>query len=169
MKAFSDEECAHWLAVRGIAADPYYNKSGRSSAFDQFRIPQHARGASAMFRSIVACAEPFESALLQVIDWSLYESDEMEMVCQVRRANGELRMLIEAPGHLFPASERDLLIGMVALVTSYRWSAYLYFDHGITLLSWEGDIMDVWRADGSLYRSIRDELQEMGIEQILNS
>jgi hypothetical protein len=116
-----------------------------------------------MFRSIVAGAEPFESALLHIVDWSPYESHEMEVVCQIRQACDERRPIIETPGHLFSASERDLLIGLMALVTSYGWSAYVYFDHGVTLLSWEGQIMDLWRAAGSRFASVREELQQIGI------
>jgi hypothetical protein len=166
VKALSREECSSWLASFGIAADPYYSASGRSSPFDQFPIAQHAPSASAMFRCIVACAEPFESALLHVIDWSLYEPDEMAVISDVRHAYDERRPLIEAPGHLFAGSERDILVGLLSLVTSYGWSAYLYFDHGVTLLSWEGEIMDLWSIATSHYTAVREVLQHMGISSI---
>ena len=55
--------------------------------------------------------------------------------------------MIESPGHLFAVAERDLLIGMFSLAIHYGYSAYLYFDHGTTVLCWEGEILDFWCSD----------------------
>jgi hypothetical protein len=55
--------------------------------------------------------------------------------------------MIESPGHLFDIAERDLVIGMLSLAMHYGYRAYLYFDHGTTLLCWEGEILDLWCSD----------------------
>jgi len=115
-----------------------------------------------MLASIVECAESFAAALLHVTDWSLYTPDEMAIVSAIRKAEGDHRRLIETPGHTFGAAERDLLIGLLSLVTAYDWTAYLYFDNGITLLSWEGEILDLWATDRTAYATICDCMQSMG-------
>lgn len=163
MKTLTDDGCSEWLASRKLLADPHYTSDARPPFYEQFPLPQHALSSSAIFRSIVACVEPFETALLHITDWALYAPDEMAVVSHVRQAFGEHRPLIETSGHVFAAVERDLLIGLLALVTAYGWTAYLYFDHGITLLSWEGELLDLYSTDSTRYKTVCKLLQHMGI------
>lgn len=163
VKTLTNEDCSAWLASHKLAADPYYSKETRPPYCEQFPLPQHALGSSAMLRSIVTCAEPFESALLHVTDWALYSPDEAAVVSQLRQTCGERLPLIQTPGHVFTAVELNLLIGLFALVTAYGWSAYLYFDHGLTLLSWEGELLDLWATDSARYNAVCELIQHMGI------
>jgi hypothetical protein len=78
----------------------------------------------------------------------------MAVVSQIRKASGEDRWLIETPGHVFESRERDLLIGMMSLVAAYGWTGYVYFDHGLTLLLWEGELMDVWDRKAGRFQTI---------------
>jgi hypothetical protein len=87
----------------------------------------------------------------------------MAIVTHIRRSCGEQLPLVQTPGHVFTAAERDLLIGLLTLVTAYGWTAYLYFDHGLTLLSWEGDLLDLWATEIVRYNAARERLQQMGI------
>ena len=100
-----------------------------------------------MLRKLVLTAEPFDSALLYVTDWSTYSLDEMLTVCQIRQYHGDDGWLIKTPGHVFGSDERDLLIEMMGLVVEYGWTAYVYFNHRLTLMLWEGELMDVWSPD----------------------
>ena len=163
MKTLTNDDCSEWLASRKLAADPYYSPKSRPPHYEQFPLPQHALSSAAVFRSIVACVEPFETALLHLTDWALYAPDEMAVVAHVRQACGEQRPLIETPGHVFTATERDLLIGLLALVTFYGWTAYLYFDNGVTLLSWEGELLDLYCSDSGRYKAVRELLHHMGV------
>jgi hypothetical protein len=163
VKTLTDAACADWLTARKLVGEPYVSKESRHPHCEQFPLPRHASSAAAMFRSIVTCAEPFDVALLHITDWAHYSPDEMAIVAHVRKACGERLPLIETPGHVFSASERDLLLGLLALVTAYGWTAYLYFDHGLTLLSWEGELLDLWDTDRTRYKAVGELLQEMGI------
>lgn len=107
-----------------------------------------------MLRNLVLLAGPFEAALLHITDWSLYSADEMAVVSELRKAHGDGRALIETPGHVFKSGERDLLIGLMGLVAAYGWTAYVYFDHGLTVLLWEGELMDLWDADAARFEEI---------------
>lgn len=162
MKTLTNKDCSEWLASQNLAADPYYAEETRPPYYKQFPLPQHALSSSAVLRSIVIRAGPFESALLHITNWALYSPDEMAIVSQVRQACGERLPLIQTPGHVFTAAECDLLIGVFALVTAYGWSAYLYFDHGLTLLSWEGELLDLWATDSPRYDAVCELLQHMG-------
>jgi hypothetical protein len=87
----------------------------------------------------------------------------MAIITQIRQVFGEHRPLDETPGHAFAASERDLLIDLLSHVTSYGGTAYIYFDHGVTLLSWEGDLLDLFCSDGEHHKAVCELMQHMGI------
>ena len=87
----------------------------------------------------------------------------MAVTAHTRQAFGEHRPFIETPGYLFAAAERDLLIGLLALVTSYGWTASIYFEHGITFLSWEGDLLDFYSPDSERYKAVCELMQHIGI------
>ena len=126
-------------------------------------MPHHTPSVSALFRSVVECVQPFAAALLHVTDWTHYSPDEMAIISNIREAFGEHRPLSETPGHVFAATERDLLIGLLTHVTSCGMTAYIYFDHGITFLSWEGDLLDFFCSDSKRYKAICELMQHMGI------
>lgn len=117
MKTLTENECLEWLAARNISSKPYESAGMRS---DQFKLPAEASRVSALFRNVIAHSEiSFGEALLQATDWPLYMPDEMEIVSRVRQTCGEDRPLIETPGHVFTFTEQDVLIGLMALMTSY--------------------------------------------------
>lgn len=163
MKTLTNEECSEWLAFHKLPADPYGSAESRPPFCEQFRLPHHAFGISALFRSVLYCVEPYETALLRITDWGLYEPDQMAVIADLRKAHGEHRPLIESPGQLFAATERDLLIGVLSLVTSYGWTAYLYFDHGAALLSWEGDLLDFFSSNSEHHNTVCAAMQHLGV------
>ena len=87
----------------------------------------------------------------------------MALIAHVRLAFGDRRPLIETPGHVFAVTEHDLLVGLLSLVTSYGWTAYIYFDHGVTFLSWEGDLLDFYSFDSKHHKTVCELLQHWGI------
>ncbi len=163
MKTLTNEDCSEWLASRKLRPDPYYSPEARPPYCEQFPLSDKTLNVFALFRSIVECIQPFDTALLHVTDWSPYHPDEMALIVHVRQAFGERRPLIETPGHVFTATEHDLLIGLLSLVTSYGWTAYIYFDHGITFLSWEGDLLDFYSPDSEHHKTVCELLQHWSI------
>lgn len=87
----------------------------------------------------------------------------MAAIAQIRLTSGEHRQLIETPGHIFDATEQDVLIDLLSLVTSCGMTAYIYFDHGVTFLSWEGDLLDFYCSDREHYAAVCELVQKMGI------
>lgn len=158
MKTLTGDECAGWLASRKLCPEPYRVFEGGPPFYAQYVIPEKSFWLG---RTILGGAEPFEAALLHVTDWSGYQGDEMAVVESIRRASGEDRWLIEAPGHLFTSDEKDLLAGLLGLITAYGWTAYVYFDHGVALLSWEGDLLDLFATDQERFESMRQWLTDL--------
>lgn len=149
MKTLTEDECSRWLVNHQIEEDPYGRLPYQAPWCNQFPIDTRPSRSSHICRRIVEIAEPFSKALLHITDWSLYQPDEMAVVSALRAAHDEQRWLINSPGHLFDASERDLLIGILSLVVFYGWTAYLYFDHRTTFLCWEGELLDLWTFEQS--------------------
>jgi hypothetical protein len=50
----------------------------------------------------------------------------MALVLGLRRAHGESRRLIDAPGHLFDSKEKDELVGWVNSMMTFGWDGYLF-------------------------------------------
>src|SRR5207245_2304990 len=102
----------------------------------------------------------FPGALIVFTDWALYKPDEMALVQAIRRGHEERRWLIDAPGHLFEKSEENEAIGHCYLAAIFGWSAYLYLASGaVTMLFWEGDLVDVWCPEETLARALRKVVQ----------
>ena len=163
MTMLTDTVCAEWLTTRGIAEAPH-SRAGAALPHAKVRLPAKPLRQAAISRQLVATCEPFECALLQFTDWPFYKADEMAVLCGLRSLHGDSRPLIESPGHLFAAAERDLLIGMLSLAIYYGYSAYLYFDHGATVLCWEGDILDFWCSDESRASEAAHLLHAHGVD-----
>lgn len=153
----TNEQCAEWLTSRGLVGDPYHRTDASGVSYVQIPLAPAARRTMAKLRHLVLLAGPFQSALLHVTDWSLFSADEMEVITGLRIAAGDERALIETPGHLYDSGERDLLIGMMGLVAAYGWTAYVYFDHGLTLLLCEGEYVDVWDTNGTRFQKVSEE------------
>jgi hypothetical protein len=43
---------------------------------------------------------------------------------------------------------------MMGLVTAYGWTAYISFDHELTVLLWEGEQMDLWDTNAARFEAI---------------
>jgi hypothetical protein len=159
MKMLTEKTCFEWLATKGIPAAPYSQPERAAPFYEQVKLPAQALRQAATARQLVVSCEPFSAALLQFIDWPFYGPDEMAVLCGLRTLYGDNNPMIESPGHVFDNAERDLLIGMFSLAMHYGYSAYLYFDHGTTLLCWQGELLDFWTSDESRATQVRRVLQ----------
>ncbi|PYO56087.1 MAG: hypothetical protein DMD83_16230 [Candidatus Rokuibacteriota bacterium] len=147
MKMLTEKTCSEWLATKSVPQAPYSQRKRAVPFYEQVKLPAEALRQTAVARQLVASCEPFGSALLQFTDWPFYKPDEMAVLCGLHTLHGDSRPMIESPGHVFDVAERDLLIGMLSLAMHYGYSAYVYFDHGATLLCWEGGMLDFWCSD----------------------
>ena len=127
MKCITNRECLEWLEEHAIDAstpDGWPEVVGDYEVF--FAAPRDARAQGLLARDLVAWLGGVETGLFWLTDWPFYKPDEMAIISGLRRAHGEQRRLIDAPGHIFEASERDELIGWVSLMINFGWDGYLF-------------------------------------------
>lgn len=130
----------------------------------QFEVPERPTRLTAFTRSLFDGFGEFSGALVVFTDWALYRPDEMALIQSLRRGSGEQRSLIDAPGHWFEPTEQTDAIGYCYLAVIFGWSAYLYLTSGaLTVLFWEGDLIDVWSSDEALPKTIREIVQTYGL------
>ena len=144
MKCITESQIDDWLHQRSIRKDPYHGDA--SPAFYlQFYAPTNHRRIDAFVRHYYDRVVPEADSLIRMTDWGLYQQSEMIAIVGIRSSRAEDRMLIDAPGHILPAGEKEIGISLFSLSASFAWSSYLYSprDHS-TLFNWEGEIFDFW-------------------------
>jgi hypothetical protein len=160
MQCFTSNECSEWLRQRAIVEAPYSANKPVHGHYFQFAPPTKPSQITAFTRGLVGELGEFTGALLVFTDWALYRPDEMALIDSLRRAHGERRWLIDAPGHLFASTEQAEAIGHSYLPLVFNWSAYLYLASGFaTLYFWEGDLIDFWSPDEKLTQTVLQLVQ----------
>jgi hypothetical protein len=127
MRCLTPPESADWLRIRrieGLCEDATPCALGDYEVFAT--APRDARAQQRLARDLVSWLGESEAALFWLTDWPFYKADEMALVSSLRKSHGEHRRLIEAPGHIFAAGERDEMIGWVFLMMCFGWDAYLF-------------------------------------------
>lgn len=152
------------MRARGIIESPYSRRDQDPAYPLQFPPPQKASQLTSFNRALFAVFGEFPGALLVFTDWAHYRPDEMVLMDSLRRGNGERRPLIEAPGHLFEPTEQMEAIGFCHLALIFGWSAYLYLASGaVTVLFWEGELIDVWCTDKDVSNRVRGVVEAYGL------
>jgi len=127
MRCITNSECLEWLEEHAIdASTPEGCPEVVRGYVVSFAAPRDARAQGFLARDLVAWLGAFETGFFWLTDWPFYEPDEMAIISGLRRAHGEQRHLIDAPGHIFESSERDQLIGWVSLMINFGWDGYLF-------------------------------------------
>lgn len=127
MKCITNRECLEWLddhAIDAATAEGWPEMVGDYDVL--FDAPKDSRTQGLLARDLVAWFGAFETALFWLTDWPFYKPDEMAIIDGLRRAHGEGRRLIDAPGHVFEASDREELTGWVSLMMNFGWDGYLF-------------------------------------------
>ncbi len=165
MKFLTPKECSEWLRSKEIIEAPDQSTELTDQHWLRFETPKTPRGISAFTRNLFFEFEPFAGALLVYYDWPVYQPDEMTLMDAVRRGHGELRRLIDAPGHLFESGDEAQSIGQSYLGIFFEWSAYLYLASGkATIQFWEGELVEVWCDDRKLKNSVVHLAQRFELE-----
>ena len=165
MKCLCRSACSAWLNQRGIPEAPYERAGKSPGHYLQFTTPRTPSQIGALTRTLFEQIGAFPGALIVFTDWPTYYRDEMAIMNSLRRAHGETRPLIDAPGHEFTELEGPEAIGHCSLALGFQWSAYLYFASGtISVLFWEGDLVDVWGTDRKLMLDVRSFVREFKLQ-----
>ena len=140
MRICTYRECAEWCAAHGypmrhvegsiVGPDPDLTES--DFRFAMFSIPEDAGRRVALAKSLISLLDESRELLVQVGDWDVWPSGQhMPLFDRFRQAFGERRALIDAPGHVIPASDREDAVPVLVLSMLYLWNCHV--------LSAEGD------------------------------
>lgn len=147
MKCFTTAQCSDWVQKLSVAERPYHN-GVETEYFFPLTDYTEAWAAQELTRHLLDLLGEYETVLLHIDDWSPYKLEQMALVDAVRRSHGELRWLIDAPGHLYKLDEKDELISMFWLTIAFGWSSYIYPAPCTNVIyNWEGDFIDIWNMD----------------------
>lgn len=176
MKCITKSECSEWLQQHGIVENPYGSRKKFSDKYLQFTTPDSAYSSMHLMRCLIGnhsrydgdleffegLLGEFEGALLVIEDWEAYPPDMMGIFTSLRHGHNDQRPLIDAPCHLFDVNEDAELVGQCSLILMYGWTAYLYLaSDKATLLFWEGELVDFWTRDASIYREVKSIIQKL--------
>jgi hypothetical protein len=140
MRVYTYKECAEWCAahgyptrhIKGFVVGPDPDLTEPDFRFAMFSIPEDAGRRVALVKDLISLIDGNAELLVQIGDWAVWQSGQhMPLFDRFRQAFGERRPLIETPGHVVPAAERDDAISILALSVLYLWNCHV--------LSAEGD------------------------------
>ena len=165
MRCVVDNEITEWLGERSIPIDPYHRGSSHRH-YLQFYSPSDHPKTDAFVRHYYERIIPDSETLVHVTDWAQYQESEMIAVLGIRSSRSEASMLIDAPGHILPSSEKEIGIALFGLSTSFEWSSYLYSaSSDTTLFNWEGDLFDFWTDSEQGFVEMKLMLKQFDLAQ----
>lgn len=129
MRFLSDSECVTWCATRGIGILPDRNSypAIEEPEFHFVDLTYDADSGRKVANAhyLFSLVEPAPETLLWLCAWSIWPSSEhMPLFYRFRQALGEHRPLIETPGHLVTASDRDDALSVVATSLLFVWDCF---------------------------------------------
>lgn len=133
MRIFSLEETKSWWRDRGLPA----TEQGVPAPQQEPRWPTLDFSTELPISRLVPLADlltqavgPWESALLWITEWDVWTSSRnLHLFYRLRQSYGEMRLLEEAPGHLFLDYEKADLASFLQITLFNGWDAYLATSH----------------------------------------
>ena len=122
MRFYTKDECEEWLRGRG-RMKPDAIPEIQNAHVDYPSLPHRICylaywiGSSLMYRS---------PALLWITEWGIWEgSENWHLYYKLRQSYGDLRLLHEAPGHLFLGHESEDLTSFLEVAMLNGWGGYI--------------------------------------------
>jgi hypothetical protein len=167
MKCLTREECARYVRGLGFGiGDQRMAKSRglRDGVSARLRIPDSSGGQRALVDRVLELYGTSKDLMFWVCQRGASWSDEYaEVLHQIRMAEGEDRLLVDAPCHLFSENEEGLARGVMLLVLALRWNACLAREGIFCLLSLrKGDRMTIAARDHATISGIVSKLENGG-------
>jgi hypothetical protein len=139
MRICTYNECAEWCTshgyptrhIKGHIVGPYPDLTETDFRFVSFSIPEDAGRRVALAKGLISLIDEGAELLVQIGDWAVWPSGQhMPLFDRFRQAFGERRPLIEAPGHVIPAAEREDAVSILVLSVLYLWNCHVLSANG---------------------------------------
>ena len=120
MRFYTAAECRDWCAGLAVPGVPEHDGAVQRYA----RTP--ARTDVAFCRALEQALQPRAQCLLWVTDWGVWRSSEnLHLYYRLRQSYGDVRLLEEAPGHLFLDYEGADLVSFLQVGLLCGWDMHL--------------------------------------------
>src|ERR1043166_2157708 len=160
MRFLTHTECEAWAMGAGHAVSLRHGFSARELPHFSVRIPMQP-SHYAFSRSIAGCLEPRSHCLLWVVEHGVWPSSEnWHLYYRLRQSYGDVRLLHEAPGHLFLDYEESDLVTYLQVMIDCGWDveilpqltyggagsarAFLSHDELVVLAHRDENVLDDW-------------------------
>jgi hypothetical protein len=125
MKVLSLQEAVEWCQAHQVAVN-HRCRPDRSGAGLRFEIPIDAQKRVNLVSQAMEAFRSDPSFLVLFDDWSVWPSGQrMHVFDRFRMSYGEKRRLIEAPGHVFDATEIEDATSFVTIAALFLWDCYV--------------------------------------------
>ena len=112
--------------MRFLTRDECADPPAPDSPFVRLAYSPDSGKKIALAKAVMAWALETGPALIHVTEWGVWPSSEhMPLYATLRRALGDDRTLISAPGHLVSPDEREDGTSVLALALLFFWDVYV--------------------------------------------
>jgi hypothetical protein len=158
VRFYTKEECEEWLRGRERGkpdAEPGMN-------VQRVTYPNEPHGVFFVAHWIASSLTHREPTLLWVTEWSIWRSSEnWHLYYKLRQSYGDLRLLHEAPGHLFLGHESEDLASFLQLAMLNGWGGYVLTHAGYVNAFFSHDeYIDFFAKGETQLQVIRENLIE---------
>ena len=131
MRFLTFEECAKWCEARGYpltSPNDKFRVPDVEEQYSQIELPYPLECGKRVYVAsrVIDRSLKYGHVLLWISDWAVWPSSQhMPLFTRFRESLGEMRPLIEAPGHLLDSAEREDGVSVLATALLFSWDCYV--------------------------------------------
>ena len=158
MRFFTADECNAWLEESELGKTAPSDLAAKGISTLRFAIPFDRLQWFSHY--IAGLCETFDECLLEPIEWGIWPSSEnLHLYYKVRQSYSDMRLLREAPGHLFLNYESEDIATFVQLCLMNLWDTNLATNYDwISVFLSHDEFVEIRSKDEKRLESIREEL-----------
>ena len=164
MRFYTADECEEWLRGR----ERLKPNAVPDHQVERFGYPTEPHRVFCWAHWIATSLTYRMPTLLWITEWSIWPSSEnWHLYYKLRQGHGDLRLLHEAPGHLFLEHEAEDLASFLQIAMLNGWGGYILTqaDYVNAFFSHDEYIEFFARPDGNL-AEIRQEFGDSGSDRL---
>lgn len=146
------DECREMVKALGLDANSV-DASAPDPRFPSITVfyENSPRASVQISRNAVSWLTDFPVCLLWITEWGVWGTENLHLYYRLRASYGDLRQLIDAPGHAFHSYEKSDLITFLEVAIHFGWGGHLlyapdwprvFFSHDGWMRIWPGSARD---------------------------
>jgi hypothetical protein len=160
MKVLSTNEGKDWLLLNSwdvVAEDSWQQRYGSKVSY---HLPEDTGKKTVLARALASLVTGTQQGALWITDWGAFQScQNVELFYGYRRSFGENRLLIDAPFHVFSASDTKTLECLLDLTLYFYWDSILLdASKGLIVTTSNDEFVDVYAQNSTKLEEVRKVL-----------